>query len=492
MKKKRKMISSLVAFMLLLNCLGTMSSAAAEPDMECSNDSKHIETVIAPGEDEPLNNIPRSSGHWVEINGKWKYQYDNGTFATNVWEYINGKWYHFDSNGWMQTGWLLDNNKWYYLGNNGAMVTGWKEINSKWYYFKSNGVMATGWQEISNNAGSFWYYFKSTGEMVTGWQQISNNIGTYWYYFKSTGAMAIGWQEISNNVGTYWYFFNPSGQMVTGWQEVLGYTYFFNDDGQLQNTTRRAIIVGNPDELTSSDVNSWGQCVSNLLFNGTEISSENIQKGYNITSSQFDTFIQNIRTNANESDITYISLTCLNLQNDRIDIFSDGYLTGASLHSMLEQCPGKIVIFLNCNYAGTVINRSGSNDESVSNTNFEDEFISAFSGNDRSGELLNNKYLVLCSCSYNGNSNFYNNLPQSCFWFANKYWMLGGGWNPSNNTLTSLNADYNSDSIVSLHELYTYSRNCILTDPDLIEEAEIQNVVVYPQDSNFTIFARTN
>lgn len=44
MKKKRKMISSLVAFMLLLNCLGTMSSAAAEPDMECSNDSKFSKT----------------------------------------------------------------------------------------------------------------------------------------------------------------------------------------------------------------------------------------------------------------------------------------------------------------------------------------------------------------------------------------------------------------------------------------------------------------
>ena len=304
--------------------------------------------------------------------------------------------------------------------------------------------------------------------------------------------MLTGWRKISNAVGEYWYYFKTNGVMATGWYNVNGYTYYSNSSGQYQETTRRAIIIGNPEDMTESDVNSWEQCFSHLSFRGDSISSDQIVADCHITTSQFQTYVQNIMSQARESDITYISLTCTNEQTDAIDIFSDGSLTGQALHDMIKSYRGKVVILLNCNYAGSVINRSGLSDERVETMCLENEFVSAFTDDTRSGELINSKYLVLCSCSYNGDSYFNNNPGNYCYWFANKYWMLGGGWNSLTNTSTTMLADTNSDSIVSLNELYTYSHNGILNDPELNEAHKYQNVVVYPENSNFTIFARTN
>lgn len=52
-------------------------------------------------------------------------------------------WFHFDENGFMQTGWLTDKDKRRYFlnpdsdGTKGKMVTGWKLIEGRWYYFNT-------------------------------------------------------------------------------------------------------------------------------------------------------------------------------------------------------------------------------------------------------------------------------------------------------------------------------------------------------------------
>ena len=275
MKMNKQIIRALALGLLLSGFENRMSIFASESVDSSINDSSQMESVIFPGEDTGTRENPmRLGGTWEysNVTGKWRFRYTDGSYAVNCWECINGKWYHFDTNGWMQTGWLLDNNKWYYLDNNGAMVIGWKEINSKWYYFKTNGVMATGWQEISNNIGSFWYYFKSTGEMVTGWQEISNNVGTYWYYFLQTGAMATGWQEISNNVGSYWYYFGTNGKMTTGYLRISGTDYFFNVNGQLTYDSSTVATVYTKD-YGSNNINTLpdGVLVSSILDDYYEI-----------------------------------------------------------------------------------------------------------------------------------------------------------------------------------------------------------------------------
>lgn len=65
---------------------------------------------------------------------------------------INGKWYLFDSEGWMLYDWKLSGDYWYYLGNSddGSMKSGWLLKNNKWYYLgdSRDGSMKTGWQKI--------------------------------------------------------------------------------------------------------------------------------------------------------------------------------------------------------------------------------------------------------------------------------------------------------------------------------------------------------
>jgi len=59
--------------------------------------------------------------------------------------------------------WRSDSTGWWYSQGN-SYVKGWNEINYKWYYFDNNGYMKTGWLKSSGN----WYYLKSSGEMAKG------------------------------------------------------------------------------------------------------------------------------------------------------------------------------------------------------------------------------------------------------------------------------------------------------------------------------------
>ena len=58
---------------------------------------------------------------------------------------INDRWYYFDADSYMHTGWLELNGAWYYLeskvgSSTGVMCTGTREINGKTYIFGTDGV----------------------------------------------------------------------------------------------------------------------------------------------------------------------------------------------------------------------------------------------------------------------------------------------------------------------------------------------------------------
>lgn len=59
-----------------------------------------------------------AQGRWINDNGRYKYCRVDGTSAVNCWlkHPGDGEWYHFDADGYMQTGWFQDTDgKWYYL-----------------------------------------------------------------------------------------------------------------------------------------------------------------------------------------------------------------------------------------------------------------------------------------------------------------------------------------------------------------------------------------
>ena len=161
------------------------------------------------------------TGTWKSNSKGWWYEYADGTYPVNTWKEIDGKNYHFNKYGYMQTGWLNDSGKWYYLDQSGHITTGWQKVNHTWYYMNQDGVMQTGWIKPGNT----WYYLKSSGAMATGWQKIKN----VWYYLNPSGAMATGWKKLNN----IWYYLKPSGAMAVGWQKVNNVWYYLNDSGAM-------------------------------------------------------------------------------------------------------------------------------------------------------------------------------------------------------------------------------------------------------------------
>lgn len=130
-----------------------------------------------------------SSGRWIKNSTGWWYCNPNGSWPANKWANINGKWYHFNSKGYMTTGWLKSGSKWYYLhgGNDGSMATGWIKNGGKWYHLKggNDGSMTTGWLQDGNK----WYYLSggNDGSMVAnGWVKWNGKE----YYLEGSGAMA--------------------------------------------------------------------------------------------------------------------------------------------------------------------------------------------------------------------------------------------------------------------------------------------------------------
>lgn len=116
---------------------------------------------------------------WQGQTGNWQYTETSAQgmeeSVRNSWRKIDGLWYHFDTNGKMQTGWYQDEKgTWFYLnqygeGVEGSMRTGWYQDSSSgnWYYLNpqvgsEEGAMMTGW--ITDNGVR--YYLGADGVWI--------------------------------------------------------------------------------------------------------------------------------------------------------------------------------------------------------------------------------------------------------------------------------------------------------------------------------------
>ena len=240
----------------------------------------------------------------------WTYAYikDDGKYATG-WQYIEGAWYCFDSEGYnlmlqdtvyydkaakkkyvltrsgiMGTGWVKAKDKWYFADSSGALKTGWVTYGKDWCFMDNDGAMQTGWVEdgghryfldasglmkigwvqdnnkwyLLNSSGAMqkgwqytggaWYYLGNDGVMQTGWIQEGGNS----YYLSSSGAMKTGWLQDNGK----WYLLNSSGAMLRGWQYTGGAWYYLGNDGVMQ--TGWVQEGGNSYYLTSSGAMKTG------------------------------------------------------------------------------------------------------------------------------------------------------------------------------------------------------------------------------------------
>lgn len=166
------------------------------------------------------------TGKWLRLesdrNGEteeehWYYFTENGKAAAEAWKKIGGKWYYFNSEGAMQTGWVDDNM--YYASDDGAALVGWHKL------YPPEGEE----EDIDpfEGDGKVWYYFNSSGkkfvpELDGGTEYGEKRIDGTYYCFDSNGAMQTGWvymgdgAEDTDTIEDY-RFYSKSGKAVTGW-----------------------------------------------------------------------------------------------------------------------------------------------------------------------------------------------------------------------------------------------------------------------------------
>lgn len=214
------------------------------------------------------NNGDRLYNVWRKgADGYWRYLDGNGVMATNSWVddiyfvddngiMVENKWYKMLSDDTSTN--EIDKYDWYYFNEYGKAATdAWRKINDKWYYFDDDHKMLTGW--ILNDM----YYCDENGVMLTGWQRLfppneddddygmspsaESDDGKEWYYFQASGKKVApsetsdGYKELKIN-GKY-YCFDSDGALATGWVNMNGdddntasineYRYL-NDDGTVR------------------------------------------------------------------------------------------------------------------------------------------------------------------------------------------------------------------------------------------------------------------
>lgn len=117
---------------------------------------------------------------WEQTADGWKLKKKDGKFAIG-WVYIDKKWYYFDDDGIMHTGWLDLSGKRYFLFEGtgsleGAMVENeWCRIDSRYYYFNENGEFIRNlsneeWIKEGYSKSSFFY------QRDSGWVSKAKSI----------------------------------------------------------------------------------------------------------------------------------------------------------------------------------------------------------------------------------------------------------------------------------------------------------------------------
>lgn len=181
------------------------------------------------------------------------YVNEDGSRVTGWLQDGDGKWYHFDEDGYASVGWYEENGKRYYfrIGSGSMIADRTITLDGAVYRFDGDGASTrlpdhyVGWMKDDRN----WYYRLSDGRFVTdGWKMID---GT-WYFFDNEGYMKTGKLER----GDAFYYLKEDGAMAR--EETLtidGIPYEFDRSGAGTATWPYKPITVIPPEEEKSELN---------------------------------------------------------------------------------------------------------------------------------------------------------------------------------------------------------------------------------------------
>lgn len=235
MKKSQRRI------LLMLAVLGGLScSVTAFADWRSENGKYYYE-----------ENGSRVYNTWKKSGNdqKWRYLGSDSYMATNTWVLDGDSKYYVDQNGVMvSSNWIKDlengETHWYYALDSGKLVQDkWLQLNGKYYFFDPDGRMQTGWLEDGN-----YYCDPADGARVSGWRELevpdefssyeesSFSEGKAWFFFDEQSGRKYAARDdgfVQRSINGKNYAFNADGIMQTGWvkfrdtsPEIAGYRYY--------------------------------------------------------------------------------------------------------------------------------------------------------------------------------------------------------------------------------------------------------------------------
>jgi len=287
------------------------------------------------------------------------------------WKTIDNKMYYIVNNKILETtGWFMEkdinpniNHKdknydaKYYLDKDFSVVIGWKQIENVWYYFDSQGIMQTGWV-LDNNL----YYLDKAGAMSIGWNKIDGKI----YHFNEYGQAAIGKKLIDNK----WYFFDEKGCLQKGFYEHNGKTYYSDNSGIM--VTNQWISLRNHKYYIKSDSSI---AIGNIFINGTmeKFDSNGFYTGSD-SSAKNDLYVRFL--NVGNADCEFIKLP----SGETVLIDTGDPTTTKTLIDFLNTQNLKTEFFKPKNNGQVSTNNEINNNNKTDNTNINDN-IKTVDGN---------------------------------------------------------------------------------------------------------------
>lgn len=238
-----------------ISSIDTSKITTAQPSQASTVPTKNESTYITK---------KSQNGTWLNQDGRWWHQHND-----DGWESIDGQWYKFDREGWMQTGWQ----PW------GTDSTG----NAAWYYLTDSGAMARStWVAGANGQ----YYVDSTGVMARN-GYVRSADGSKYYWVNADGVWEPSWTTTAPNLSKYKLYYS------TGTPKAKNELAFMDDmDGKLN--------LGSEAMITEKGIlGNWG---GNVIF-----SKDQTQALYNMSNGIFpgmDQMIKNVKANAAPVNIT--------------------------------------------------------------------------------------------------------------------------------------------------------------------------------------------
>lgn len=153
-----------------------------------------------------LSATPVFAGQWKQNSTGYWYQNDDGSNPAGSWKSIDGKWYYFKSDGYMNTGWIKVNGQWYYCESSGEMRTADLPTNVMTFRFNADGSCANFYENTTPSTQAGWSNYGTTSLSTWANAILEGNIvyynGQYWgkpdYVSSIKDAEVVYFHDVSN------------------------------------------------------------------------------------------------------------------------------------------------------------------------------------------------------------------------------------------------------------------------------------------------------